>query len=360
MAHEEGTTVSVRKAFYHLSSVDVRFNTFAMGHPRFQIMSDLHLETPLNQQSYRKFEVNIDPTVEYLCLLGDIGLVQDNDLLWCLENLLQTHSNLTVFYVLGNHEPYQISLDVAHKTMRSFEQRMSQIYGPRFFLLTRTRHDINSRFTVLGCTLWSHIKDEQARDVWRTLTDFNNDRGIRDWDVVTHREEHQRDIDWLNEEVSKIESEDPERQIIILTHHSPTLDERINDPRHRGSKVQSGFVTDLSQEACWKSQIVKCWAFGHTHYSGYYHEDGTGKLVYSNQRGYSSFGAAKQPVAKGQIVSLGGNGRWQVEEGAMDSGMKAPMPKRPRAQPAVQETTKPDEGGKTRDILFGRVRRLFK
>ena len=239
-------------------------------------MSDLHLETPLTQQSYRKFDISIN--ADYLCLLGDIGLVQDGDLLWFLENLLQQHQGLTVFYVLGNHEPYQTSLSVAHDAMRAFEERMSRYYGRRFIVLNRTRHDIDPKVTVLGCTLWSYITDEQARDAWSILTDFNSSRGIRGWDVLSHREEHLRDLEWLNEQVSLIEREEPDRQVLILTHHSPTVDERLNNPRHRNSSVSSGFVTDLSRERCWTSENIRCWAFGHTHYSGFFHEEGTGSL----------------------------------------------------------------------------------
>ena len=139
-----------------------------MARPRFQIMSDLHLETPLNQQSYRKFEMKIN--ADYLCLLGDIGLVQDTDFFWFLENLLLQHQGLTIFYVLGNHEPYQSSLKVAHNAMHTFEERIARCYGRRFFVLNRTRRDISPTLTVLGCTLWSHITDAQAR---RCLADFD-------------------------------------------------------------------------------------------------------------------------------------------------------------------------------------------
>lgn len=329
-----------------------------MALPRFQIMSDLHLETPLSQPSYRKFDLNIN--ANYLCLLGDIGLVQHSDLFWFLEDLLRQHPNLTIFYVLGNHEAYQISLEVARKTMRSFEDRVSRNYGRRFFFLDRTRHDINDKVTVLGCTLWSRITHEQARDVWSALTDFNSNRGIRDWDVLTHREEHQKDLDWLNEEVAKIESDEQERHIIILTHHSPTLDEKINDPRHKGSKVQSGFVTDLSKEVCWMSKNVKCWAFGHTHYSGQFHEEPTRKLVYSNQRGYSAFGASKQPVVKGQII-VPGDGKWVVHDGGPDSGMKmSHAPREPEnGMPKVTEGEKKTPQKKPQGV-FGKVRQLFR
>lgn len=284
-------------------------------------MSDLHLETPLNQPSYRKFEMNIE--ADYLCLLGDIELIQNTDFFWFLENILQRYQGLTILYILGNHEPYQTSLNIAHDAIHNFEERMLRYYGRRFLVLNCARHDVNQKLTILGCTLWSYITDKEARDVWSTLTDFNSSKDIRDWDVLSHRGEHRKDLDWLNEQVLSIEKEDPDRQVMILTHHCPTVEERLNDPRHKNSSIRSGFVTDLSQEACWKSPNVRCWSFGHTHYSGFFYEQGTKKLVYSNQREYSTLGAAKQPVVKGEIVTLGEK-TWDVEETAMVSGTRPP------------------------------------
>ena len=324
-----------------------------MARPRFQIMSDLHLETPLIQPSYQKFDANVN--AEYLCLLGDIGLVKDPGLFWFLENLLRCYHSLKIFYVLGNHEAYHTSLENAHAIMRNFEGKMSRKYGRRFFVMNRTRHDIDPDITVLGCTLWSHITDDQTREVWKTLTDFK-DNGIRDRDVNGHREDHQEDLDWLNKEVSRIEEEEPDRQIIILTHHSPTIDQRINNPEHKNSKVRSGFVTDLSQEMCWKSKNVRCWAFGHTHYSGSYHEDGTNKLVYSNQRGYSSLGAAEQPVVSGQAVTTGEI--WQVTDCAAPSTMRAPPTPR-QSRPAVSKPVQPEPQRVEQKKRVGIMRRLL-
>ncbi|KAF1992616.1 hypothetical protein K402DRAFT_10402 [Aulographum hederae CBS 113979] len=235
-----------------------------------QITSDLHLETPIIQPSYLTYKMNIKAS--NLCLLGDFGLVSQPGLFVFLENLLKSTPNLKIFYVLGNHEPYRTTLSLAKQQMRAFEKKMSWLYGNRFIFLDRTRHNISATITVLGCTLWSHIIPEEAAELAQRLTDYNELRGIRDWGIEDHNAEHREDLDWLNSEVTKIQSEEPHRQIIILTHHSPTNDKRANSPRHIGSSINSGFVTDLSKEPCWKSPQVKLWAFGHTHYSFSYHE----------------------------------------------------------------------------------------
>ncbi|KAL6241807.1 hypothetical protein RBB50_011340 [Rhinocladiella similis] len=77
---------------------------------------------------------------------------------------------------------------------------------------------------------------------------------------------------------------------MILSHWSPSLNVRATDPRHAGSPIASAFSTDLSDEAYYKSDKVKVWAFGHTHYNCYFtvqREGGIGPLrLLANQRGY--------------------------------------------------------------------------
>jgi hypothetical protein len=68
--------------------------------------------------------------------------------------------------------------------------------------MDRTRYDLAPTITILGCTLWTTIADEQASDV-----------------------------------------------LEILTHHSPTTDSRVNDPRHRASRVSSGGFLQQAQES---------------------------------------------------------------------------------------------------------------
>jgi hypothetical protein len=75
-------------------------------------MSDLHLEFYFNQPGagshpgYRVFECS--PVAPVLALLGDIGLCKDDDKLFnFLERQLKKYEK--VFYVMGNHEGYQLT-----------------------------------------------------------------------------------------------------------------------------------------------------------------------------------------------------------------------------------------------------------
>ena len=272
---------------------------------RFQVVSDLHLETPLQNPMYGKFRLDIK--ANNLLLLGDIGLVKDEGLYTWLESLLKSTPNLKIFYIFGNHEYYQLSPNVARERMETFTDRMRHAYGERLIFMHRRRYDLGPRLTILGCTLWSHAHPE----VQNRLTDFNETRGIREWGIQDHNEQHVEDLCWLNDQVQKLEK-DPGRQILIMTHHSPTLDSRANDPAHVSSPVRSGFVTDLSHEPCWTSPAVKMWAFGHTHYNCAFHDD-IGKVVIANQKGYSGLVAVAISPSPTKMVEADGE-CWRIIE----------------------------------------------
>ncbi|GAB0138947.1 hypothetical protein EsDP_00007166 [Epichloe bromicola] len=245
----------------------------------FQIVSDLHLET------HGSYNFALKQTAPNLALLGDIGHVAENGLFSFLEK--QLHRYWNVFFLLGNHEPSHGSWPAAKQRVRDFADRMQRLRSRstigRFIFLDQTRHDMDDGLTILGCTLFSKVSKEQAAAVSSRFVDFKQ---IQNWAVDNHVDAHISDLKWLNRQVWEISTLQPQRQIVIFTHYSPTLDERAVDKKHAGSPVTSGFATDLGGEDCWKSRSVTMWAFGHTHYSCDF-TDELGKRVVANQRGYS-------------------------------------------------------------------------
>jgi Calcineurin-like phosphoesterase len=254
---------------------------------KFQIMSDLHLETPLARPSYDDFAATITPQSPYLALLGDIGYTCDTRLFEFLEEQLR-HFQI-VFFLLGNHEPYGTSFPAAKALVKTFAARMDVMHGSsnigRFVFLDRTGFEIDEGMTVLGCTLFSRVSEEQVNTVRMFVTDFSS---IEDWDVCDHNKAHDSDVEWLNAQVKSITENEPARKIVIFTHHSPTLAEAATDPKHKEDSAQviSGFATDLSNEICWSVAQVKLWAFGHTHFNCDFEDPLTKKRVFANQKGY--------------------------------------------------------------------------
>ncbi|CAI7607668.1 unnamed protein product [Penicillium glandicola] len=242
----------------------------------FQILSDLHLENP---SAYDVFKIT--PKAPDIALLGDIGVVNDAGFITFIETQLRQFQ--IVFFLLGNHEPYHSNWEdtkqFLHQFSASVDRRRStpeQDGHPEtmgsFVFLDQTRYDLSPDVTILGCTLFSRVSEAHKE---------------HDWTVDDHMAAHEADLRWLNGQVSHIAASEPHRKIVVFTHHSPvTQDQRAVDPRHVNSSLSSGFASDLSGEEIWKSPLVKLWAFGHTHFNVSYIEEGTNKMVVSNQRGY--------------------------------------------------------------------------
>ncbi|TGO68779.1 hypothetical protein BOTNAR_0020g00530 [Botryotinia narcissicola] len=257
-----------------------------MSPVQFQIMSDLHLETPSARPSYQHFK--IQPECQYLALLGDIGKVLDYELIAFLEDQLRVFE--IVFFVEGNHEAYGTKVKAAVATMLDFQRRMNEyreegVEMGRFVFLNRTRCDITDSLTVLGCTLFSHINDEQRQSVSLFCSDFSE---TLEWDIDAHNASHMEDLTWLNAQIEQITRDEPRRSIVVFTHFSPTMLSAANDPKklEDSNQVRSAFVTDLSDQICWTSSSVRLWAFGHTHYNCDFMEEGTEKRIVANQKGY--------------------------------------------------------------------------
>jgi hypothetical protein len=212
-----------------------------------------------------------------------------------------------VFFLLGNHESYGLRYEDAVDRVCKFEARIVKEGANKgsnlgaFVFLNRTRFDLSENVTVLGCTLFSSIAKEQTKSVSQFVSDFTE---IQDWNVALHNRAHQRDLDWLNNQVSTITKEKNHREIVIFTHYSPTRLAEANDPRHLkdASEIISAFVTDLSGNVCWKSSLVRIWAFGHTHFNCNFRDPITGKMVVTNQKGYSRH--EKVDFDKDLVVSI--------------------------------------------------------
>ena len=265
---------------------------------KIQIMSDLHLET------HPSYDFDFPQTAPNLGLLGDIGHAGCDGLFTFLERQLWRYK--AVFYLFGNHEPFHLSMEVAKKQVQKFVSKMERlrVKSPslgRFVFLEQTRYDLDEHVTILGCTLYSRITPEQARAVGSRMVDF---RDILHWDVGEHVDAHLDDLNWLNAQVRDISCGEPQRRIVIFTHHSPCTDSRASNPRYKTSEVNSGFVTDLSEEVCWKSSSVVLWAFGHTHFNCDFCDD-KGKRVLANQKGYFLF--PQSTFRSGKTIEIGGN-----------------------------------------------------
>jgi hypothetical protein len=253
----------------------------------FQIMSNLHLETPQSRTTYA--DIDSKPCASHLALLGNTGNVCEERLFPFLET--QRRQFQIVLFLLGNHEPYGTSFPAARAIMRSFENKMKALRKTsdagvgEFIFLHQTRYDVSSHYTILGCTLFSEVLREQVMPVQLFVSDFTN---IDNWTVDNRCEAHTSDLSWLNLQVSSLMRQEPSRWITIFTHHSPPIIAAAVDLEKEGdaNQVRSAFSTDLSKELCWTCPQVKLWAYGHTHFNCDFEDPRTRKRVYANQKWY--------------------------------------------------------------------------
>jgi hypothetical protein len=182
---------------------------FPMSSASFQTVSDLHLETRLS------YNFVLKQTAPNLAFLGDIGQVVDDGLFAFLEKQLSRYWN--VIFVLGNHEPAMTSWLIAKQRVHNFADRMRNLRAQstigRFIFLDQTRYDIDDTVTILGCTLFSKVTEEQTATVADRLIDFKQ---IRQWTIEDHLNAHKSDLEWLNSQVLDISRSQPQRQIAIL------------------------------------------------------------------------------------------------------------------------------------------------
>jgi len=235
----------------------------------FQILSDLHLEIERvgaapGQEFYH---YDIQPCAPNLVLLGDIGWTVQDELFQWIEQ-----QRSTLAQSIGRLEAFAAQ-----------HSQSSSTHG-RFILLNRSRYDVSPTLTLLGCTLWTRLDPEELDILSWSLTDF---RRIEGWNPTAVSTEHENDLGWLNRTVAEIAAHEPHRAVAIVTHHAPTV-EGTSPPQFSaasgGLLTKSAFATELSEEPSWNSEVVRLWAFGHTHFScDFVHK---GIRVYANQRGY--------------------------------------------------------------------------
>ncbi|KAI0785939.1 Ser/Thr protein phosphatase protein [Abortiporus biennis] len=265
---------------------------------QLQIVSDLHLEierspAPRGKEFYH-FDVPV--CAPHLALLGDIGWTLQDDLFSWLK--VQLNLFETVFFVSGNHEPYRSSIAESENRLVAFasEIEADPSVSGKFAYLSRTRYDISPMHTILGCTLWSALNPDDLDILSWSLTDF---RRIENFNPDAFIVKHQEDLDWLNNTVDEIARTEPDRKVIVFTHHAPTI-KGTGDPKFDGEPTSSAFATEITAERCWNKDVVELWAFGHTHWCCDFEVHGV--RVYSNQRGYKD---GSPGFEAGRVVTVG-------------------------------------------------------
>ena len=201
------------------------------------MLSDVHLEFKRSGKG-----LNFPVTAPYLCLLGDIGDPRTA----VYQNFLHAQAERfdQVFVLKGNHSCYGRTPEQADALISA----VCAAHPTKLKYLNKTAVDLNEDYVILGCTLWSHVLDEQRAMVTVMLADH---RHIEGWSVSLNNEVHAAELAWLQAEVAKVEA--AEKLAIVLTHDAPSF-HRTAAPQHKSSPLSSAFCTDL--ESMFKLPVV--------------------------------------------------------------------------------------------------------
>ncbi|KAA1478524.1 Ser/Thr protein phosphatase superfamily protein [Dentipellis sp. KUC8613] len=255
---------------------------------KIQLLSDLHLECERSNAEPGKefYHYEFPAAAEYLALLGDVGCTFQEEMFDWLRAQLPRFKR--ILFVPGNHEPYRSTIAESQARLKAFEHETNG----RFILLNQTRYDLSPTVTVLGCTLWAALDPEYIDILSWALQDFKR---IDDFNPETFVAMHRADVCWLNATIAQIAQDEPQRKVIVFTHHAPTI-EGTTDPKFSGTNhpTNSAFATELTKETCWTAGNVTLWACGHTHWCCDLVRSGV--RVVSNQRGYRDGGEGYDPT----------------------------------------------------------------
>ena len=239
--------------------------------PRFQYMSDLHLEL------FPGFRVS-QVTAPYLILAGDVGDPASDEYAGFVADCVGKYER--VFVVLGNHESYgrswQETCELADRVLLARGAVLLNRSGWTFAA------DVGQkRLRIIGATLWSHV-DPEVDDAYLVRTMLSDFRLIRKFGLPEYADEHARDVAWIRAEIALADVDDAD--LIVVTHHAPSL-RGTSHPKHAGSPLNCAFASDL--DGVLLVPPVKAWIYGHTHYSNAQTLSPSGVRLLSNQRGYA-------------------------------------------------------------------------
>jgi predicted phosphodiesterase len=254
------------------------------------LMSDLHLEFP-----------NVSPpdftaVAPILILAGDIGRPDIPSLQAFL--LAQCKRFEHIFYVAGNHCFYGGEYHNRLRQLRALDQ-----LDPRIHFLHKQSYLMPNNVRIVGTTLWSHVPQQTATKIGRSVNDYYQIRAVDktavgdvrsivprritvDHTNAWHAEQHA----WLLEEVEKARQSG--EHVVIITHHAPSRRDTCSEEDAEAG-LEDAFVNDHDANCV---DPVRLWVYGHTHRSTELKINST--KVVSNQLGYANENCGFRPNMK--------------------------------------------------------------
>jgi len=240
---------------------------------KIQVVSDVHAEV----DPQARHEV-VDLGADLVIVAGDVD-AGGAGVRWAAE----TWPNTPVIYVMGNHEPYGGSIEIAWTCCQVAAA------GTNVHVLEREVVTI-AGVRILGATLWTDLAlagDVQFTE-WRLKQDFpdyreimsNTGRRLRPAETAAI---HRETVAWLEDCLATAH----DGPTVVVTHHAPSPRSLLKWDEWAGDlgawrTFDAAFASDL--EWLIRDYAPALWVHGHTHMSCDYWIGPT--RVVSNQIGY--------------------------------------------------------------------------
>lgn len=237
-----------------MSSYVDAFNT------TFQVITDIHLET---------FDVCPDFSAKWpaltpcLILSGDIGNISSP--IWRqFMDYVNENWDITV-YVLGNHEFYSNRKSMPH-LLDLYKTTIGEKWNKIHLLVNETMGIVWNRHTwaIIGSTAWGSADYSiinQIKD-FKQIKIYNDFGYLKPITVKDYQELHNRDIQFIIDELSYIEGETP---VVVVTHFPLTRD-GTSDPIYANEteSIKRYYANELHDKLKGNPNITL--VAGHTHY----------------------------------------------------------------------------------------------
>lgn len=228
---------------------------------KIQYVSDLHWEF-YDTKNTGEIEPSqmITPSAPYLVLAGDIGIPElksySRFLEWCSKRWTK------IFLVAGNHEYYNTRCPVKTdiRTKRELLKKICAAFPTVVFLDCTSVVVPEENLRILGCTLWSDIPDCLREKVLTTMNDSRQIQKEKDvpFSPGAISEQHQREKQWLNEEIHKCELTN--ERCLVITHYLPSYS--LIAEKYQGHFLNACFASEC--EDLMRPPVV-AWICGHSH-----------------------------------------------------------------------------------------------
>ena len=179
-----------------------------------------------------------------------------------------------VYFIGGNHDVYHSDLQTGQDIFNAYLREFG-LSPSKMKMLENDAVELSPGVILLACTLWTDMNQDNPlahKAVGKRMNDFAViNYGHRTFTTRDAFNIHTRSLKYLSDQYHHLTSDsgkkkpDETAQIIVVSHHQPSLKSVKGSPRHGGA-IDYGYCSELSEWIRDRPQISH-WIAGHTHYN---------------------------------------------------------------------------------------------